>query len=193
MRQGHRVKQGSASTSAGLDLASALRSCAAGDTASLRAIYDAEAPRMLGVAHRLLRRRDLAEEAVHDAFLKIWRSAAMFDESRGDARAWIYTILRNRALSILRGEARTDLVDDFESFGLTAPDVSPEDAMARLSDAGALKACLERLEPIRRQAVLLAYVNGLTHGEIAGRMQIPLGTVKSWIRRSLMALKDCLA
>lgn len=175
------------------DLTAALRRCAAGDEASLRAIYDAEAPRMLGVAVRLLRRRDLAEEAVHDTFLKIWSSAAMFDEARGDPRAWIYTILRNRSLSILRGEARTDLVDDFEPLGLESGDESPEDAMARLSDGGALNACLERLDPVRRKAVLLAYVNGLTHGEIAGHMQIPLGTIKSWIRRSLMVLKDCLS
>jgi RNA polymerase sigma factor (sigma-70 family) len=176
-----------------LDLAAALRRCAAGDGASLRAIYDAEAPRMVGVALRLLRRRDLAEEAVHDTFLKVWASAAMFDEARGDPRAWIYTILRNRSLSILRGEARTDLVDDFEPMGMASDDESPEEAMSRLSDAGALKQCLERLDPERREAVLLAYVQGLTHGEIAGRMQIPLGTIKSWIRRSLMALKDCLA
>jgi RNA polymerase sigma-70 factor (ECF subfamily) len=148
---------------------------------------------MLGIAIRLLRRRDLAEEAVHDTFLKVWSSAAMFDGARGDPRAWIHTILRNRALSILRGEARTDLVEDFEPLGLTYGGESPEDTMARLSDAGALKNCLERLDPVRRKAVLLAYVNGLTHGEIAGRMQIPLGTIKSWIRRSLMILKDCLS
>ncbi len=188
-----RVKAASTFSASALDLAAALRRCAAGDEASLRAIYDAEAPRMLGVASRLLRRRDLAEEAVHDTFLKVWNSAALFDETRGDPRAWIYTILRNRALSILRGEARTELVDDFEPMGLASEAESPEDAMARLSDAGALRGCLERLDPVRRQAVLLAYVNGLTHGEIAGRMRIPLGTIKSWIRRSLMALKDCLA
>ncbi|MHB2167399.1 sigma-70 family RNA polymerase sigma factor [Alsobacter sp. R-9] len=176
-----------------LDVGAALRRCAAGDRASLRAIYDQEASRMLGIAVRLLRRRDLAEEAVQDTFLKIWNSAAMFDEARGDPRAWMYTILRNRALSILRGESRTDLVDDFEPMGLEAPGENPEQAMARLSDAGALKHCLERIDPVRRQAILLAYVNGLTHGEIAGRMQIPLGTIKSWIRRSLMALKECLS
>ncbi len=148
---------------------------------------------MLGIAIRLLRRRDLAEEAVQDTFVKIWNSASMFDEARGDPRGWIYTILRNRALSILRGESRTDLVDDFEPMGLTSADETPEDAMARLSDAGALRHCLDRIEPVRRRALLLAYVDGLTHGEVAGRMQIPLGTVKSWIRRSLIALKECLS
>jgi RNA polymerase sigma factor (sigma-70 family) len=176
---------------AGLD--DALRRCAAGDRAALRAIYDAEAPRMLGVALRLLRRRALAEEAVHDAFVQIWQRSGSFDPARGEARTWIYAVLRHRALNILRGETRTDLVEDFEPMGLTSEDESPEAVVQRLSDAGALRRCLERLEPLRRQALLLAYVQGLSHGELAGRLGVPLGTMKSWIRRSLLALRECMA
>jgi RNA polymerase sigma-70 factor (ECF subfamily) len=175
------------------DLDDALRRCAAGDRAALRAIYDAEAPRMLGVAMRLLRRRSLAEEAVHDAFVQIWQRAASFDPARGGGRSWIYAVLRHRALNILRGETRTDLVEDFEPFALVSEDESPEAIVSRLSDAGALRRCLERLEPLRRQAVLLAYVQGLSHGELAGRLGVPLGTMKSWIRRSLLALRECMA
>ena len=100
------------------DLNRALSLCAGGDRSALRAIYDSEAPRMLGVAMRLLRRRALAEEAVHDPFLQIWRKADSFDPMKGDARSWLYAILRNRALNILRGENRTDLVEDFEPMGL---------------------------------------------------------------------------
>jgi len=175
------------------DLDGALRRCASGDRAALRAIYDAEAPRMLGVALRLLRRCSLAEEAVHDAFVQIWQRAASFDPARGAARAWIYAVLRHRALNILRGETRTDLVEDFEPFALTSEDESPEAIVSRLSDAGALRRCLERLEPPRRQAILLAYVQGLSHGELAGRLGVPLGTMKSWIRRSLLTLRECMA
>ncbi len=171
----------------------ALRRCAAGDKAALRAIYDLEAPRMLGVAIRLLRRRALAEEAVHDTFVQVWQRASTFDASRGDARSWLYAVLRNRALNILRGETRTDLVEDFEPMGLVSDDESPEALTLRLSDAGALKRCLERLEPTRKQAILLAYVHGLSHGELAGRLGVPLGTMKSWIRRSLLALRECMA
>ncbi len=171
----------------------ALRRCAAGDKAALRAIYDLEAPRMLGVAIRLLRRRALAEEAVHDTFVQVWQRASTFDASRGDARSWLYAVLRNRALNILRGETRTDLVEDFEPMGLVSDDESPEALTLRLSDAGALKRCLERLEPARKQAILLAYVHGLSHGELAGRLGVPLGTMKSWIRRSLLALRECMA
>jgi RNA polymerase sigma-70 factor (ECF subfamily) len=181
----------SSSERASLD--EALRRCAAGDKAALRAIYDLEAPRMLGVAIRLLRRRALAEEAVHDTFVQVWQRASTFDASRGDARSWLYAVLRNRALNILRGETRTDLVEDFEPMGLVSDDESPEALTLRLSDAGALKRCLERLEPTRKQAILLAYVHGLSHGELAGRLGVPLGTMKSWIRRSLLALRECMA
>lgn len=174
------------------DANAALRACAAGDRSALRALYDREAARMLGVAMRLLRRRALAEEAVQDAFVQIWRKASSFDPSRGDARTWIYAVLRNRALNILRGESRTDLVDDFTSMALQSEEDDPETLVSKLSEAGALRRCLEGLEADRRQAIVLAYVHGLTHGELAGRMGVPLGTAKSWIRRSLGSLRECL-
>jgi RNA polymerase sigma factor (sigma-70 family) len=174
------------------DLNNALRLTAGGDRVALRGIYDAEASKMLGVAMRLLRRRALAEEAVHDTFMQVWQKAASFDPARGEGRTWLYAILRNRALNILRGETRTEIVDDFESMGLEAPGEDAEAIVIRLSDASALRRCLERLEPLRRKAILLAYVEGLSHGELAGRFGVPLGTMKSWIRRSLAALRECM-
>ncbi|BBK33114.1 RNA polymerase sigma-70 factor (ECF subfamily) [Stella humosa] len=177
----------------GGNLAAALGRCAAGDQSALRGIYDAEAPRMLGVALRLVRRRAVAEEVVHDTFLQVWQRAASFDPARGEARAWLYAILRNRALSVLRGEGRVDLVEDFEPMGLVSDDEGPENAVMRLSEGGRLRRCLDGLEAGRRHVVVLAYVQGLSHGELAGRLGVPLGTVKSWIRRSLAALKECMA
>jgi len=174
------------------DLNRALGQCAKGDRLALRTIYDSESPRMLGVAMRLLRRRALAEEAVHDTFVQVWQKAASFDPGRGEARSWLYAILRNRALNILRGESRTDLVEDFEPMGLVSEEEDAEALMLRLSDKGRLKRCLERLEPSRRQAITLAYIHGLSHGELAGRLGVPLGTVKSWIRRSLVSLRECM-
>ncbi|WP_244641889.1 sigma-70 family RNA polymerase sigma factor [Chelatococcus reniformis] len=151
------------------------------------------APQMLGVALRLLRRRDLAEEVVHDTFLRIWQKAASFDPERGEAVTWMYAILRHRALDVLRGEARTDLIDDFEPMGLTSEGPNAEAIVSALSDAGALRRCLDRLEPARRDVIVLAYARGLSHGELAGRLGVPLGTIKSWIRRSIVALRDCMA
>jgi RNA polymerase sigma factor (sigma-70 family) len=176
-----------------LDLDDDLRRCAGGDRAALRRIYEAEAPRMLGVALRILRRRQLAEEAVHDTFVQVWQRAGTFDAARGAAKTWLYTVLRHRALNILRGEVRTDLIADFEPLGLVGDEESPESVIARLSEAGALRRCLERLEPVRRRAVVLAYMHGLSHGELAARAGVPLGTMKSWLRRSLLVLRECMA
>lgn len=176
-----------------VDLERALLACADGDAAALRTIYDAQGPQMLGIARRLLGRTALAEEIVHDAFIKVWRNAASFDPARGSASTWIYAILRNLALNTLRGERRTDLVDDFEAFGLVSEEDGPEAIVVRLSETGRLRRCLESLEPPRRDAIVLAYTRGMTHGELAGRFGVPLGTMKSRMRRTLAALKDCMA
>lgn len=170
-------------------LTAALARCAGGDRAALRLIYDMEAPRMTGVAVRILRRRDLAEDAVHDAFMRIWRSAASFDPARGQARPWLYAIVRNRCLTILRDENRMVPSDDSDA---DVADVSAEDAIARLPEASRLRRCLETLDIRRRTAVVLAYVHGLSHGEIAGRLAVPLGTAKSWTRRGLISLQECM-
>lgn len=174
------------------DLATCLREIAQGRADSFRRLYDWESARMLGIALRILKRRALAEEAVHDAFISIWNHAGRYQPDLGHPRGWIQTILRNRALNILRGEARTELTDGLEPFDVAADQETPEETVARLSEADALKHCLDRLETAPRHAVILAYVQGLSHGEIAERLRIPLGTIKSRIRRSLLALKECL-
>jgi RNA polymerase sigma-70 factor (ECF subfamily) len=148
---------------------------------------------MVGVAMRLVRRRAVAEDVVHDTFVLIWRHAARYDPARGAPRAWIYTILRNRALSLLRDERRTELTDDPHDLEEASADESPEETVLRLSEGDALRHCLQRLEPRRRALVVLSYMHGLSHGELAARLGVPLGTVKSWLRRSLGALRECLA
>jgi RNA polymerase sigma factor (sigma-70 family) len=177
----------------GEEIAAALQGCARRDHACLRRLYDLLAPQMIGVALRILRRRELAEDVVHDTFVRIWERASTYDPSRGQPQTWIFAILRHRAIDVLRGEARTETVDDIESFGLVDGEPDAESVVAALSDAGALRRCLERLEPARRQAIVLAYTRGLSHGELAGRLNVPLGTAKSWIRRSLATLRECLA
>ena len=169
-------------------IAAAIARCAAGERSALKVIYDIEAPRMVGVARRMLRRQDLAEEAVQDAFMRVWRGARTFDPAKGAGRTWLYTILRNCALSILRDEGRFSTDEDIEETA--AP--SSENALARLPESSALRRCLEQLDAERRNVVVLAYVHGLSHGELAGRLGVPLGTVKSWVRRSLISLQECM-
>ena len=169
-------------------VSAAIARCAAGERAALRVIYDIEAGRMVGVARRMLRRQDLAEEAVQDAFMRLWRSARTYDPQKGAARSWLYAILRNCALTILRDESR--FTADEGAAGEAAP--MTENALTRLPENSALRRCLERLDAPRRTVVVLAYVHGLSHGELAGRLGVPLGTVKSWVRRSLISLQECM-
>ncbi len=175
-----------------LDLEQALALCAAGDKGALNAIYAQEGARMLGVALRILKRRSLAEDAVQDAFVLVWRNAAKFDPAKGSGTTWLYTVLRNRALTILRTESRAEPTEMPVGEEIADEGENPEETIARLSDAEALKHCLEKLEPKRRMAIALTYVHGLSHGELAGRLGIPLGTIKSWLRRSLLTLRECL-
>lgn len=168
-------------------LAAALARCTVGDRTALQMIYDCEAARMVGVARRILIRQDLAEEAVHDAFVRIWNGARGFDPQRGTAIGWLYAIVRNRALTIYRGEHRYDHDDPND-----IQDIAPDDSIARLPETSALRRCLERIERPRRDVVVLAYVHGMSHGEMAGRLKVPLGTIKSWVRRGLMSLQECM-
>ncbi|MBN2741606.1 MAG: sigma-70 family RNA polymerase sigma factor [Rhodobacteraceae bacterium] len=152
----------------------------------------AEGGRMLGVARRMLRRSDLAEDALQESLVLIWRNAHQFDESRGNAKGWIFTILRNRCLSMLRREDREipvapEMIED------TPDHLVLDTAFHRLAERSDLRRCLETLDAGTRQAILSSYVLGHSHGEIAGRMQAPLGSVKSWVRRGLLKLRECLS
>ena len=175
------------------DLAELLQACARGERSSLRAIYERECAAMIGVAMRIVRRRELAEEIVHDVFVQIWRHAKTFDPTLGSARGWMFAIVRNRAISALRTTSRELPTAEEELTAAVDRGTESENAFDKLAEGSALKRCLERLEPRRRLGVLLAYVEGLSHGEIAARLGVPLGTAKSWLHRSLAQLRECLA
>lgn len=174
------------------DCGEALRACARRDRDALRRIYEAEGPYLIGVALRILRRRDLAEEAVHDAFVEVWQKAAAFDPARGAAPAWIAGIVRHRAFNILRKRSRETLVEPGDLVDLPDLAEDPAEALARVAANGALRDCLGVLDGDKRLCILLAYVDGYSHSQIAARLEAPLGTVKAWIRRGLLALRECL-
>lgn len=175
------------------DHSSLIVACGRGDRAALQAIYRREAGAMIGVATRIVKRRELAEEVVQEAFVAIWRNASRFDPSIGSGRAWLFQIVRNRALNMLRDTSRELPTEEDALNAAVDAGADYENAYERLANNSALKRCLEELEPRRRQGVLLAFVEGFSHGEIAATLKVPLGTTKSWLRRSLIALRECMA
>jgi RNA polymerase sigma-70 factor (ECF subfamily) len=175
------------------DLTDALRRCAQRDPQALRLILETEGGRMLGVAQRMLHRRDLAEEAVQDAMVRIWQKAGQFRAGEGSARGWIFAILRNRCLNILRDGARLVTLPPEDLTAMQDARVLAADrASDTLAEGLALRVCLSQLEPTHARAIILAHVGGFDHGEIAAILSIPLGTCKSWIRRGLETLRRCL-
>ncbi len=167
-----------------------LRSCAQGDRASFRRLYDLQSPRLYGLALRLLQQPALASDAVHDAFVQVWQRSARFDPSRNAGEAWLSSLLRYRAIDILRRRSR----EQYGSERLEEADSSPDafDQLAGRAEGEALHRCLEELEEAQRRAVVLAFLDGLSHVELASRLRSPLGTVKSWVRRGLLGLRRCL-
>ena len=169
-----------------------LEACAGGDRAALQRLYSLAAPQLFGLALGILRSRDLAEDIVQDSFILVWRHARSFDRGGGTAMAWLGRIVRNQCFDALRRRNREAPLDDRLMESWEDPGPSPADAAGLSQEARRLKVCLEELEASPRQSLLLAYYQGLTFEEVAVRLGAPLGTVKSWIRRGLLRLKDCL-
>ncbi len=162
-----------------------------GSRAALKRLYELEARRLHGVALRIVRRPEVAADAVQDAFVQIWRNAASFSSERGEARAWLTGIVRYRALDAARRTRREVLSDD-PTLGDRAeePDIVGE--IDRRLAIGPLRRCLGELEESQQRCVALAFIDGLSHAEIAQRLAAPLGSVKSWVRRGLLSLRSCL-
>ena len=172
---------------------STLEACARGDRVALRALYEHESRWLLGVAQRIVRNREAAHDVLQDAFLQIWQRAGSYQRSLGSARGWVYTVVRHRALDVARRDAReTPAGDDIDNYA-EVREAADADAALPAIDAHSLARCLEELDERKRTCVVHAFVDGYTHEQIAKRLSSPVGTVKSWIRRGLISLKECLS
>lgn len=172
-----------------------------GSAAAFERLYRLCAPLLLGVAQRVLSRREVAEEVLHDAFASIWKKAEAFDPLANQPVAWMVAIVRNRAIDVksshdvARVGSYHDSLDDDPDGALDrlfdwSP--SPDDAEDRRRAATWLRDCLAKLQAVERQALVLAYEHGLSHGDLAAHLQKPLGTVKTWVRRGMENLKNCV-
>lgn len=170
-----------------------LAATAAGDRGAFARLYEASAGKLFSVCLSVLGNRALAEEALQDAYMNVWRKASTFDAAKGTAMTWLITVARYRALT-LRSKAGRETPADIDDFvdRLVDPAPGPQADAVLASERHALLTCLDTLEAKPREAMLFVYFKGFTQDELAKRMDVPLGTVKSWIRRSLMRLRTCL-
>lgn len=175
-----------------------LHAAAHHDAAAFRALYDASSPRLYGLALRILGRRELAEEVLQESFVAIWHSASTYESALSAPMTWMTTIVRNKAFDLLRRTQRDVAIDGdpFDADVLAAmrdPQATPIEALQMSSEAKALAACMSALEEKHRTVLGLAFFHDLSHSDVARKLVLPIGTVKTWIRRSLSRLHDCLS
>ncbi|MDO9480959.1 MAG: sigma-70 family RNA polymerase sigma factor [Hydrogenophaga sp.] len=168
------------------------------DEAALKALYDLTSSKLYGLSMRVVGKAEWAEDALQETFLQIWRSAGDYRASLSPPMAWLGLIVRSRSLDVLRRrkaerEHLTDEIDEAMADTLAGDSPNPMDTRLASQQARALHQCLGQLENKQREVVSLAYLRDLSHGELATQLRLPLGTVKTWIRRGLDQLRSCMA
>jgi RNA polymerase sigma-70 factor (ECF subfamily) len=174
------------------ELVSLLAAVANRDETAFEKLYAATSAKLYGVVLRILRRPELADEVMQEAYLKIWNGAAQFDASLASPITWMVAIARNRAIDLVRKKTDVSVEDMPDAPELAADVPDPLAVRERSEDARRLLDCLGRLEPEQRQLVLLAYYDGLSREQLAARFKRPVNTIKTWLRRSLLAVRECL-
>ena len=172
-----------------LNYETALLECASGSQSAVGKIYAQEKDQLRAMAHRIVHDRSRAEDVIHDAFAQILRYAKNFDPARGSARGWIYAIVRNAALKMQQNARRELALKDDTLDAIHAREQTVPNPASCIPDSMTLRTMLDQLEPKRRASLLLAIIDGRTHEEIAEYLRVPVGTVKAWIRRELMAMR----
>ncbi len=161
------------------------------DRAAFRELYSLTSPKLFGICLRLLKDRAEAEDALQEVYVKIWHRAGSFSQRGMSPISWLAAVTRNHAIDILR--ARKPQTDELgEGKDVEAPDISPEKAAVLASEGRRIDECMGELDPQHALAVRQAYIEGHSYEELAQQLDVPLNTVRTWLRRSLIKLRDCL-
>jgi RNA polymerase sigma-70 factor (ECF subfamily) len=173
------------------ELAELLAASSRQDQRAFAELYRRTSSRLFGVCMRMLRDRADAEEVLQEVFTSVWRRADTFDPGKASATTWLVTMARNRAIDRLRQHRETAL-DDSMMLDLEDEGPSPAASAESSQERQRLERCLDGLEPQQKSAIREAFFSGATYNDLAARCRVPLGTMKSWIRRSLIRLRTCL-
>ncbi|WP_412971899.1 sigma-70 family RNA polymerase sigma factor [Glaciecola sp. MF2-115] len=165
-----------------------LRRVATGNQHAFNELYGLTSGQLFAVALKMLKNRDSAEEAVQEAYVSIWYKADYYKEGQGTVLTWMVSIVRYRVLDMLRSKKvrKEDTLTDENILELGSEDIEESQYDIKI------ETCMNELEQQQRQAIHLAYFNGLSHSEVMAHLNLPLGTIKSWIRRGLTSLQRCL-
>ena len=174
-------------------LVAALARVAGGDRAALRIVYQDTSAKLFGVCLRILKDRSEAEDVLQDVYVTVWRKAAAFDPGRASPITWLVAIARNRSIDRLRASAVSRRMEPIEAAdAVSDPAPAAVERVELAQQHQRLAGCLEELEQRHSAAIRAAFLDGSTYEELAERMSVPLGTMKSWIRRGLLKLRACL-
>mgnify|MGYP005861538829 CR=1 FL=1 len=173
-------------------IAALLARVAAGDRAAFKALYSASSSKLFGVLLRMLGDRGEAEDALQDVYTRAWASAARFDPARGRGMTWLIAIARNRAIDRLRSRPDQTAAEPEEMEAVSDPTPGAEARVLALGELQRLDGCFGTLEPDRAEAVRGAYIQGLSYQQLAERHAVPLNTMRTWLRRGPIALRECL-
>jgi RNA polymerase sigma-70 factor (ECF subfamily) len=164
-----------------------------GDHDAFQSLYETTSPYLYSLALRILKQESLANEVVQEAFVQIWYGAKDYYAEKGSPTAWMASIVRYRALDLIRREKSQQSRVEAAANELPEYDVpDPSEAVKYSTEMQKLIRCLQPIQPEQRTSILLAFYHGLTHTEIAEQMKTPIGTVKSWIRRGLSRVRECM-
>ena len=174
-------------------IVAALARVPSGDRAALQTVYRLTSAKLFGVALRILGERSEAEDVLQEVYVTVWRKAADFDAGRASPMTWLIAIARNRAIDRLRATKQSRRMEPIDAAAEVADSSAIADrALESAQDHARLHGCLEGLATHERAALRGAYFDGNTYEDLAARMGVPLGTMKSWIRRAMIKLKSCL-
>jgi RNA polymerase sigma-70 factor, ECF subfamily len=174
------------------DIADLINRVAIGDRAAFAVLYQATNPRLFAICLRILRHRPDAEEALQEVYIKIWQRAKTFATGPGSPSIWLSAIARNHAIDVIR--ARKPVTDDIdEAYDLADDTIATPEQHILIADEGRrIDNCMRELDATHAAAVRRAYVDGLSYSELAEDLQVPLNTVRTWLRRSLLKLRECM-